>query len=67
MARALGITVRELEILRRLAGSQSQEEIARELTLSRHTIDTHVRKLYRKLKVHSRTMAVTTAIHRGLL
>jgi DNA-binding NarL/FixJ family response regulator len=61
------LTRRESQVLRLLAAGLSQKEIARALELSHHTIDSHVRKIYRKLKVSSRVAAVTLAIRADLV
>ena len=45
----------------------SNREIADSLHLSRWTIDTHIRHIYDKLAVNSRTQAVHRARARGLL
>ena len=50
-ARAHGLTRREEEVLRLVAQGRTQPEIARELCLSRDTVKTHVRNLYRKMGV----------------
>jgi DNA-binding NarL/FixJ family response regulator len=42
-------------------------EIANMLHLSAHTVATHVKHIYRKLAVHSRTEAVFEAGRMGLL
>jgi LuxR family maltose regulon positive regulatory protein len=52
------LTVREADILRRLAGSLSLGQIASELYLSPNTVKTHTTSLYRKLGARSRTEAV---------
>lgn len=61
------LTDRELEILSLLAEARSQKQIAHSLSLSVHTVDTHVRNIYTKLKAHSRAAAVATALRTGLI
>ena len=58
---------RELEILRLIAKGISFSEMSQILAISTHTITTHVKKIYRKLGVHSRGEAVFTARQQGLL
>ncbi len=62
-----GLTEREREILQLLVAEQSQKQIAQALGLSPHTVDTHVRNIYAKLHVHSRSGAVARAIQQRLL
>ena len=52
------LTVREREVLEQLAKGQRYKEIADNLNLSIETIRTHVRNLYEKLQVSSRTDAL---------
>src|SRR5207245_2731064 len=54
-------------VLRYLATNLSAPEIARELSLSVHTVRTHVRHLFAKLGAHGRTEAVARARGLGLL
>ena len=54
-------------MLRYLPTNLSAPEIARELSLSVHTVRTHVRHLYAKLGTHRRTEAVERARALGLL
>ena len=42
-------------------------EIAERMFISRHTVEAHVRNIYRKLAVSSRMRAVSEARARGLL
>jgi DNA-binding NarL/FixJ family response regulator len=62
-----GISAREGEILRLVVEGLSNREIGERLSLSRHTVDAHVRNIYRKLAVNSRVQAVQTARRRGLI
>ena len=62
-----GLTDREREILQLLVEAHSQKQIARVLSLSPHTVDTHLRNIYAKLHVHSRAGAVAKALQERLL
>jgi DNA-binding NarL/FixJ family response regulator len=62
-----GLTDREQEILRLLCEEQTQKEIAAKLFLSPHTVDTHLRNIYGKLHVRSRTGAVGKALRERLI
>jgi DNA-binding NarL/FixJ family response regulator len=53
-----GLSRREKETLEYLAQGLATKEIADRLDLSIHTVDTHLRNIYRKLHVHSRAGAV---------
>jgi len=57
---AAGFSRREVEILYLIAGDLSDKEIAVTLGMSRHTLRTHLSRLYRKHGVHSRAAAVAT-------
>jgi LuxR family transcriptional regulator, maltose regulon positive regulatory protein len=57
----------EVRVLRYLPTNLSAPEIARELSLSVHTVRTHVRHLFTKLGVHGRSEAVAQARALGLL
>ena len=61
------LTERELEILRMLAAVQSLNQIAEHLVISVNTVKTHVRSIYRKLKVPNRQGALVRARDLGLL
>ena len=55
------LSVRELSILRMLTGTLSERDIGRELYLSQNTVHSHVRSIYRKLGVSSRSAALDRA------
>ena len=57
----------EIRIMRYLPTNLTGPEIARELSVSRNTVKTHIRNLYAKLGVHTRAEAVTRARALGLL
>jgi two-component system, NarL family, response regulator LiaR len=61
------LTPREIEILRALAGGQSNKQMAREFWLSEQTIKYHLTNVYRKLRVASRTEAVRHAYEHGVI
>ena len=61
------LTEREQQILRLVADGLSNREIADQLFLSRYTVESHVKRVYRKLAVSSRTGAVREARSRGWL
>ena len=61
------LSEREAEILRMVAKGLSFAEVAGALDISAHTVVAHVKKIYRKLAVHSRGEAVFEATQLGLL
>ena len=61
------LTARETEILKLVAEGLGNREIAERLFLSRYTVECHVKHIYRKLAVRSRTHAVTEGRMRGLI
>jgi DNA-binding NarL/FixJ family response regulator len=64
---AYRLTAREKEILSLLIDGFTMQQIADHLTVSYHTIDTHLRNIYDKLHVHSRSAAVAKALREKLL
>jgi DNA-binding NarL/FixJ family response regulator len=64
---ALGLTRRELEVLRLVADGRSNRGIADELFISEGTAGTHVSNILGKLGVRSRTEAATMAHRLGLI
>lgn len=61
------LSPRENEILGLVAQGLGNREIAEQLHLSRYTIECHIKHIYRKLAVSSRTKAIHEARSRGLL
>lgn len=57
-----GLSQREKETLEFLVQGLTTKEIADRIGLSIHTVDTHLRNIYRKLNVHSRAGAVAKAL-----
>lgn len=61
------LTRRELEVLRALATSESNEAIARRLRISPKTLRNHISNTYHKLGIFDRTQAVIVAVREGLI
>lgn len=61
------LSARESQILRLVADGLSNREIAEQLFLSRYTVESHVKRIYRKLAVSSRTGAVRAAREQGVI
>jgi LuxR family maltose regulon positive regulatory protein len=57
----------ELRVLRYLPTNLSRPEISRELSISLHTVNTHLRRIYAKLRVRDRSSAVQRARELRLL
>ncbi len=55
------LSEREQEVLQLLAAGQSNREIAQRLIVGLNTVKTHVKSIYAKLDVHSRTQALVRA------
>ncbi|PRY24902.1 LuxR family transcriptional regulator/LuxR family quorum-sensing system transcriptional regulator CciR [Aliiruegeria haliotis] len=62
-----GMTDREKEVLAWIAKGKSNSVIADILGISIHTVDTHVRRIFRKLGVNDRTTAAVKGLGVGVL
>ncbi|HEV2060772.1 MAG TPA: response regulator transcription factor, partial [Solirubrobacteraceae bacterium] len=62
-----GLTRRELEVLRLLAGGLSTKQIAQQLVISRKPVRNHVQHVYAKTGVSNRAQASLFAVKHGLL
>lgn len=65
-ATELGLSPRQLDVLRLLVEGRSNKLIMRELDLSESTVKTHLQAIFRRLEVNSRTQAVVAAARLGL-
>jgi DNA-binding NarL/FixJ family response regulator len=63
----IDLSVREKEILTLLVDGKSYKAIASTCFISIDTVGTHVRHIYEKLHVHSKSEAVAKAIHQKLI
>lgn len=65
--RGESLSDRELDVLQRLAAGESNKAIADGLSISPLTVKTHLRNIFIKLDVSTRTEAMTVAIQQGVL
>ena len=61
------LTPREVDILSMLTKGMSYKMIANATNLRYHTVNSHLKKIYEKLHVHSATEAVAKAFDQGLV
>jgi DNA-binding NarL/FixJ family response regulator len=61
------LSAREREVLEELAEGKTTQRIADDLNLSYYTVDMHIRNIYAKLQVHSRSGAVAKALKERLI
>lgn len=61
------LSEREMEVLNLIVKGFSYAEISGLLGVSTHTVATHVRRIYQKLAVHSRSEAVYEALQMGIV
>lgn len=66
-ANRLGLTTREREVLDLLCQGLGNQEIAGSLVISRRTVENHVRSLFHKLGVRTRSQAILQAMKMGLV
>jgi DNA-binding CsgD family transcriptional regulator len=62
-----GLSPRELEVLRLVAGGKSNREIAAALVISEHTVARHVQNIFGKLRVSSRAAATAFAFEHEIV
>jgi DNA-binding NarL/FixJ family response regulator len=62
-----GLTAREVEILRLLAGGMNNKQIAYHLKISDKTVRNHVSNMYEKLHIYDRAQAALYAVRKGLV
>jgi pimeloyl-ACP methyl ester carboxylesterase/DNA-binding CsgD family transcriptional regulator len=62
-----GLTTREVEVLRHLAGGRTNDEIAEELFVSVRTVERHVANIYAKIGARGRANATAYALTHNLI
>ena len=62
-----GLTNREVEVLRLVARGYTDRQIAQELVLSPRTVNTHLRSIYAKLDVSTRSAATRFAVEQNIV
>jgi two-component system response regulator NreC len=62
-----GLTEREREVLQLIAGGKTTPEIAQDLHLSPHTVQTHREHIMEKLNLHRKADLIKYAIRSGLV
>jgi DNA-binding CsgD family transcriptional regulator len=65
--RADGLTARELEIVKLVTRGLTNRQLAEELGVSTRTVDAHLRSVYAKLAVKSRSAATRYAVEHDLV
>jgi DNA-binding NarL/FixJ family response regulator len=61
-----GLSPREIDVLRLIAGGNANKEIAAQLSLTEETVKGHVKNILAKLGAKDRTHAVTIGLKRGI-
>src|SRR5580693_7926950 len=61
------LTVREIDVLRHIAGGNRNRDIAEQLCISEETVKVHIKHIMEKLGAHDRTQAVAIAVRRGII
>ncbi|MBU0473620.1 MAG: response regulator transcription factor [Bacteroidetes bacterium] len=62
-----GLTDREREILQYIVDGLTKQQIADKIFLSFHTVNTHIKNIYNKLHVHSRSGVVTKVFKENII
>jgi DNA-binding NarL/FixJ family response regulator len=61
------LTEREIEVLREVAGGNSNKIVADHLAISEETVKAHMKSILSKLGANDHTHAVTIALKRGII
>jgi DNA-binding NarL/FixJ family response regulator len=61
------LTLREVEVLKRIAGGNRNRDIAELLFISEETVKVHIKHIMDKLGAKDRTQAVAIAVRRGII
>lgn len=63
----VGLTARETQLVELLGQSLRNKEIASEIGIIEETVQTHLKSIFAKLRVHDRTAALVIAVRRGIV
>ena len=66
-ASAVGLTPREIQVLRLISQGRTAQEVSEQLVISPKTVASHLQRILSKLGVHSRLQAVARAYELGLV
>ena len=61
------LTVREIDVLRHIAGGNRNRDIAEQLFISEETVKVHIKHIMEKLGASDRTQAVAIGVRRGII
>jgi DNA-binding NarL/FixJ family response regulator len=62
-----GLTTRELQVLKMIAGGMANKQVAFQLKISEKTVRNHISHIYEKLEIYDRAQAVLYAVRKGLV
>jgi DNA-binding NarL/FixJ family response regulator len=62
-----GLTAREVEVLRLVAQGLTDPQVAEQLVISPHTVNSHLKAIYGKIGVSSRSAATRYALEHNLM
>jgi DNA-binding NarL/FixJ family response regulator len=61
------LSKREMEVISLMAKGKGRQAMSEDLNISEHTVDSHIRSLYKKLNASNNVEAVSVAIRRGVI
>lgn len=61
------LTVREIEVLKQIAGGNRNRDIAEKLFITEETVKVHIKHIMEKLGASDRTQAVAIGLRRGII
>lgn len=67
LLKKMGISAREMDIINHLFNGKRNSEIGKELFISEHTVENHLRSIYRKMQVRNRTALVSKIINTSII
>jgi DNA-binding NarL/FixJ family response regulator len=63
----VALTMRQVDVLRLVAAGLTNKQVAAELDISVHTVESHLHSIYHKLKLTSRGAATRFAMEHGIV